>query len=53
MTHPAAPPTANDNSIAASYFDELMRWLVQTKQVGEAAAEGAPPTVYWTNELAL
>ena len=45
--------TANDNSIAGSYFEHLMAWLVRTGQVGEASAEGAPPSVYWTNDVAL
>lgn len=47
-TLPAFP---NDNSIAADYFDELMGWLVRTKQVEKDAADAA--AIYWTNEVAL
>lgn len=49
-TLPAFP---NDNSISSDYFDNLMRWLVRTGQVGELAAQGTPPSIYWTNDLAL
>jgi ABC-type nitrate/sulfonate/bicarbonate transport system substrate-binding protein len=49
-TLPAFP---NDNSISSDYFDGLMRWLVRTGQVGEVAAQSTPPSVYWTNDLAL
>jgi ABC-type nitrate/sulfonate/bicarbonate transport system substrate-binding protein len=49
-TLPAFP---NDNSISSDYFDGLMRWLVRTGQVDEVAAQGTPPSVYWTNDLAL
>lgn len=47
-TLPAFP---NDNSIAADYFDQLMSWLVRTKQVEKDAADAA--AAYWTNEVAL
>uniref|UniRef100_A0A7S0NQE5 Thiamine pyrimidine synthase n=1 Tax=Calcidiscus leptoporus TaxID=127549 RepID=A0A7S0NQE5_9EUKA len=43
----------NDNSIASDYFDNLMAWLVHTKQVDANAAATSPPRNYWTNEIAL
>jgi ABC-type nitrate/sulfonate/bicarbonate transport system substrate-binding protein len=46
------PMFPNDNSLSSDYFDHLMGWLVETKQVA-AESRGIAPAVYWTNEVAL
>lgn len=48
-TLPAFP---NDNMMSNEYYDRLMAWLVETKQVEEAKARAAPVETYWTNEIA-
>ena len=51
--HATLPAFPNDNSIAESYFADLMKWLVRTRQVEAAKAEGVAPGTYWTNGIAL
>ena len=46
------PMFPNDNSLSSEYFDHLMSWLVDTKQV-PAESRNITPAVYWTNEVAL
>jgi len=46
------PMFPNDNSLSSEYFDHLMGWLVDTKQVPAESREVAS-SVYWTNEVAL
>ena len=46
-TLPAFP---NDNGMSKEYYDNLMRWLVETDQVD--AKEGAVSvSTYWTNDI--
>mmetsp|Transcript_15401 Transcript_15401/g.61973 ORF Transcript_15401/g.61973 Transcript_15401/m.61973 type:complete len:342 (-) Transcript_15401:423-1448(-) len=47
------PMFPNDNSISAEYFDHLMSWLVATGQVDGDRANATPPSLYWTNAVAL
>ena len=49
-TLPAFP---NDNGLSTEYYDDLMGWLVKTNQVDQAKAAEAPPSKYWTNQIAL
>eukprot|EP00928_Gymnodinium_smaydae_P004281 TRINITY_DN11474_c1_g5_i1.p1 TRINITY_DN11474_c1_g5~~TRINITY_DN11474_c1_g5_i1.p1 ORF type:complete len:210 (-),score=30.52 TRINITY_DN11474_c1_g5_i1:255-884(-) len=46
------PMFPNDNSLSSDYFEHLMGWLIKTNQV-PADSQKIPPSVYWTNEVAL
>ena len=46
-TLPAFP---NDNGMSKEYYDNLMRWLVETDQV-DAKEDAVSVSTYWTNEI--
>lgn len=48
-TLPAFP---NDNNMSNEYYNHLMSWLIDTKQVKEESASKVPVSTYWTNEVA-
>ena len=48
-TLPAFP---NDNTMAKEYYERLMAWLINTKQVDDSkAASEVQVSTYWTNEV--
>lgn len=48
-TLPAFP---NDNNMSEDYYQRLMAWLMETKQVDATAAKKVEVSTYWTNEVA-
>ena len=49
-TLPAFP---NDNNMSMEYYEHLMGWLIETKQVNvEDASKVVPVSKYWTNKIA-
>lgn len=47
-TLPAFP---NDNNMSNEYYEHLMSWLVDTKQVDAEKASNVSVSTYWTNEV--
>lgn len=47
-TLPAFP---NDNNMSKEYYDHLMSWLIETRQVDAKKASKVEVSSYWTNEV--